>query len=109
MTEDIDLRLAELLGAPERAADEAFVARVRRTIMIERRLAEARRRAWRRFAGETAAALAAVATWWLLARVTPSDSEALVPLVSPAAAGLVMLSLLLLVSCARPGTVRPAF
>ena len=105
MTDDIDLKLAGLLKAPERGPDEAFVARVRQAVLVEQRLAAARRAAWRRFAGEMAGVAAALAAWWPLARMTPADSEGLIPLVSPAAAGLVMLALLVLVSY-RPGGRR---
>lgn len=102
MTDEIDVKLAGLLRVPERAPDEAFVARVRQAVAVEQRLSVARRAAWRRFAGEMAGVAAALAAWWLLARITPADSEGFIPLASPAAAGLLMLALLVLVSY-RPG------
>ena len=71
MTEDE--RIAALFEAPERAPDEAFVARMARMVAAEQRLAAARRSAWRRFAGECAAAGAVVAAFDLVWQLTPTD------------------------------------
>jgi negative regulator of sigma E activity len=102
MSDDIDLRIEALLKAPARPSDEAFVARVRGAVELEARLAAARSAAWRRFAAEMAAAAAAIAAFWLLASATPPDSDRIVPLLSPAMAGVMLLALWVAVS------VRPS-
>ena len=102
MNGDTDLRLKALLQAPERAPDEAFAARMRQAVLIEERLRASRRAAWRRFGVEMLAAAAAIGAFWLLARLTPAESEGIVPLFSPAAAGLMILILWVVVS------VRPS-
>lgn len=96
MTDPMDLRLQALLSAPERTPDERFVSSVSREILAEERLRAARRAAWERFAIEAAALAAALAAFALLTRLTPAvESEGLVPLFSPAAAGLLVVFLLL--------------
>ena len=102
MTDEMDLRIETLLKAPERAPDEAFALHLRDAVLVEERLRSARRAAWRRFASEMAAAAAAIAAFWLLARLTPPDSEGLVPLFSPAMAGILLLVLWVAV------TVKPS-
>lgn len=102
MKDDIDLKLEALLRAPERAPDEAFAVGMERTILVEARLLAARRVAWTRFGVEMLAAACAIVAFLLLARLTPADSEGLVPLFSPAMVGLLILALWLLVS------VRPS-
>ncbi|HEX2764270.1 MAG TPA: hypothetical protein VHM92_10590 [Allosphingosinicella sp.] len=103
MSDATDLRLAALLRHPERGPDEAFVLRTRQAVLIERRLVAARRKAWTRFAFEMAAAGAAIAAFWLLARLAPADSDGVVGLFSPTAAGLVLLVLWLIVSLRPSG------
>ena len=103
MKDDTDLRLEALLKTPPREADESFVGDVRRAVLVEARLAAARRAAWTRFAMEMAAAAAALAAFWLLARLGPADSDRFVPLFSPAAAGLTLLGLWVLVSTRPSG------
>ena len=100
--DETDLNLRALLATPVRAPDEAFAMSVRQSVLIEERLRAARKLAWRRFGIEMLAAVAAIAAFWLLARATPPDSEGIVPLFSPASAGLMLLALWVLVSV-RPG------
>jgi hypothetical protein len=96
MTDPMDLRLRDLLAPPERAPDEAFVSSVSRAILAEERLRAASRAAWRRFAVEAAAVAAALTAFALLTRLTPAvESEGVVPLFSPAAAGILAVFLLL--------------
>ena len=107
MSEDAtDLRLKALLASPERAPDEGFALGVTRVVLVEERLRASRRTAWRRFAVEMVAAAAAIGAFWLLARATPPDSDRIVPLFSPASAGLMLLALWVLVSL-RPAAGRP--
>lgn len=103
MSDDIDLRLSALLRSPARGPDEQFVLRARQAVLFEKRLAAARRAAWTRFAWEMAAAAAAIASFWLLARIAPADSAGLVPLFGPASAGLLVLVLWLIVSLRPSG------
>ena len=103
MKDEMDLALEALLKAPERPTDERFVVQMRQAVLVEKRLAAARRAAWRRFGLEMAAAAAAIAAFWLLARLAPPDSEGLVPLFGPAAAGLLLLALWVLVSVKPSG------
>jgi hypothetical protein len=102
MNGEIDLELQALLRTPERAPDEAFAARVAQAVLVEQRLSAARRVAWTRFGAEMLAAASAIAAFWLLARLTPPDSDGVVPLFSPAAMGLVVLGLWVLVSMRGP-------
>jgi hypothetical protein len=103
MSDDLDLRLSALLRSPARGPDEDFVLRARQAVLFEKRLAAARRAAWTRFACEMAAAAAAIAAFWLLARIAPADSAGIVPLFGPAAAGLLVLLLWLIVSLRPSG------
>jgi hypothetical protein len=75
MSEDdaIDARLGALFAAAETGPDEAFVARIERAVLAERKLAAARAAAWRRFRGEAAASLAVVTVFALLWRMSPAD------------------------------------
>ncbi|HKR25127.1 MAG TPA: hypothetical protein VJS15_07705 [Allosphingosinicella sp.] len=68
-----DERIAALFAASERAPDEVFVARIARDIAEERRVAAARRAAWRRFAVETVASASVIAAFWLLWRLGPAE------------------------------------
>ena len=89
MTEDE--KIAALFAAPERAPDEAFVARMARMVAAERKLAAARRLAWRRFAGECVAAGAIVAAFDLVWRLTPADIRLDQLFAVPAGAAAVLL------------------
>jgi hypothetical protein len=103
MSDDPDRLLRSLLAAPERAPDEAFALRLQRLVMAEQRLRAARRVAWTRFAVEMLATAALIVAFLLLSRLGPlADSGALIPLFSPAAAGLLLLVLWVGVSV-RPG------
>jgi len=91
--EKMDAQLAAWFAAPERAPDEAFVARMERVLAAERALAAARASAWRRFRGEAAAAIAIVAAFALLWRLAP-DGLTLEQLpLGPAAAAVLVLFL----------------
>jgi hypothetical protein len=106
MSDDMDLRLKALLAAPERDPDDAFADRVRRAVLAEERMRAAGRAAWTRFAAEMAAAASAILAFILLAKLTPvADSGDFIPLFSPAAAGLLLLGLLVAVSV-RPSEAR---
>jgi hypothetical protein len=108
MDEDVDLRLRALLRAPERGPDEGFARRMERLVLAEERLGTARRAAWRRFAMEMTATAALILVFVVLARGGPApDSGGIVPLFSPASAGLLLLALWVIVSC-RPGSGAPA-
>ena len=92
MTEDD--RIAALFALPERAPDEAFVARIERAVLAEQRVAAARRTAWRRFAAECAASAAIVAVFDLLWRLRPAELPlAQLPAAPAAAAALLVLGL----------------
>ena len=71
MTEDE--RLAALFASPDRAPDEAFVARIERAVRAEQRAAAARRTAWRRFAIECLASAAVVLVFGLLRRLGSAE------------------------------------
>ena len=88
MTEDE--RIAALFAAPERAPDEAFVARIARAVEAERRMAATRAAAWRRFAVECAASAAVVATFWLVWRLAPASLPLQAVANVPAAAAAVL-------------------
>jgi hypothetical protein len=103
MSEDPDRLLRSLLATPERAPDEAFALRLQRLATAEQRLSAARRVAWTRFAAEMLATAALIIAFLLLSRLGPlADSGAIIPLFSPAAAGLLLLALWVGVSV-RPG------
>ena len=116
MSDAIDLKLKALLSSPERPADDAFAMRMTRLVMAEEtllaerraaaeeKLLAARRAAWKRFGTEMAAAAAAIVVFILLAKAGPApDSSRIVPVFSPAMAGLLLLALWLIVSW-RPST-----
>ena len=106
MSDEMDLRLRALLAAPERAPDEVFAERVRRAVLAEERMRAATRAAWTRFAAEMAAAASAILAFVLLAKLSPvADSGTIIPLFSPAAAGLLLLGLWVAVSV-RPSEGR---
>jgi glycerol uptake facilitator-like aquaporin len=104
MSEEIDRTLRALLRSPERGPDEEFARRMERLVLAEERLGAARRLAWRRFGVEMIATAALILVFVLLARAAPEpDSGRFVPRFSPAAAGLLLLALWVVVS-ARPGS-----
>jgi hypothetical protein len=105
MNDDLDLRLKQALGSAERAPDEAFAQRVARLVRAEETLRAARRAAWTRLAVHLVATASLVVLFVLLARGTRPDSEGLVPPFSPATAGLLLLTLWVVVA-ARPGAMR---
>ena len=100
--DEIDLKLKALLASPARPEDGAFAERVRLRVLAEQRLADAERKAWRRFAAEAAASVGILAAFVLLARSAPGEAGEIVPLFSPAMLGLVLLALWVAVA-ARPG------
>jgi hypothetical protein len=102
MSRDPDLLLKSLLAAPERAPDEAFAQRLERLVLIERKLRAARRIAWTRFGAEMLATASLLVAYVLLTRLTPVSPDSVIPLYSPAAAGLLLLALWVGVSV-RPG------
>jgi hypothetical protein len=76
MSDDrIDAYLRDLLGAPDPAPDEAFVARVERAVIAEQKMAAARRTSWQRFAVETCGSLAVIGAFFVLGRMAPGDME----------------------------------
>ena len=95
MSEDeaIDARLGALFAAPDRTPDEAFVARIERAVLAEKRLAAARAAAWRRFRGEAAGSLAVVAAVTLLWRLAPVGLCMVRLAIGPAAAAVLVLFL----------------
>jgi hypothetical protein len=102
MSNDSDLLLKSLLAAPDRAPDEGFTLRIERLVLIEAWMRAARRAAWTRFAAEMLATAALLVAYWLLTRLTPVSPDSVIPLYSPAAAGLLLLALWVGVSV-RPG------
>ncbi|MEA3001135.1 MAG: hypothetical protein QOK17_2968 [Sphingomonadales bacterium] len=103
MSDDPDRLLRSLLATPDRAPDEAFVLRLQRLATAEQRLRAARQAAWTRFAAEMLATAALIVAFLLLSRLGPlADSGSIIPLFSPAAAGLLLLALWVGVSV-RPG------
>ena len=102
-----DRTLASLLATPERDADAAFVAQVEALVRYDQRRAAARRSAFKRIGIETAAAGAMLTAFAAAARIgAPSD---LVPLFSPAMAGLVALGVWAMVSLRVPARRSQAF
>jgi hypothetical protein len=102
MSTDSDLLLKSLLATPERSLDEGFALRIERLVLIEERMRSARRVAWTRFAAEMLATAALLVAYFLLTRLTPVSPDSVIPLYSPAAAGLLLLALWVGVSV-RPG------
>jgi hypothetical protein len=88
MTEDE--RIAALFVAPERAPDEAFVARVARALDAERRMTAARLALWRRFGIEIVASAAVIAAFYVLWRLSPALTLDEMPIAPSAAAILVL-------------------
>ena len=92
-SDPMDDRIAALLAVPEREPDEAFVRRIERAVLADRRLAAQRAAAWRRFRGEAAASLAVVAAFALLWRGAPDSLPIGAQIFSPAAAAVLILFL----------------
>ena len=86
-----DEKIAALFESVGRDPDEAFVARMARMVAAEQKLAAARQSAWRRFAGECAAAAAIVTAFDLIWRLTPADLRLDQLFAAPAAAAAVLL------------------
>ena len=97
----IDAALTAMLATPERAPDDTFIARVERAVLAERKMAAARRAAWRRFAVETIASGAIVAAFYLLWRLSPELTLDQLP-VAPSAAAILVLFLWLGVEMRQP-------
>jgi hypothetical protein len=91
MTDPIDMQLAQLLAAPERAPDEAFVARTEALVRFDRARAAARKAAFARVGLEAMASGAVVAAFAGASRVGEASEQ--VALFSPAMAGLITLGL----------------
>jgi len=108
MTEDelADARLSALFAVPQGAPDEAFIDRIQRAVLIEERLASARRTAWRRFAVEAAASAAVAATFVLLGRLAPLTLELGEGPLSPAVTGALILGLWFMVELRPAATER---
>ena len=88
----LEARLGALLRNPERAPDEAFIARVERAVLAEERMAAHRRAAWRRLGSEAAAATAIAAAFLIVGRLTPSAGTVDLTAFGPAtAAGMLLL------------------
>ena len=90
MTEDE--RIAAFFAVPERAPDEAFVARIERAMLAEQRMAAARSGLWRRFAVESVASGAIIAAFYLLWRLSPELTLDQMPM-APTAAAILLLFL----------------
>jgi hypothetical protein len=90
MTEDE--KIAALFAAPDRAPDEAFVARVARAVLAEQRMAGARKALWRRFAIESVASAAVIAAFTMLWRLSPELVLDEMP-IAPSAAAILLLFL----------------
>lgn len=88
MTEDE--KIAALFAAPDLAPDEAFVARVARAVLAEQRMAGARKALWRRFAIESVASAAIIASFYMLWRLSPELVLDEVPIAPSMAAILVL-------------------
>jgi len=101
----IDAALTAMFATSKQAPDEAFVARVERAVLAERKMAEARRAAWRRFAVETVASGAIVAAFYLLWRLSPELTLDQLP-VAPSAAAILVLFLWLGVELRPAGAGR---
>lgn len=103
MTEDeaIEMRLGALLRGTERSPDDAFVARVERAVVAERRMEAQRSAAWRRFASEAFATMAVASAFVLIGRMGPAPDE-LEPLASSPIVAAGLLLVLWMVTAFRP-------
>ena len=105
MTPSTDQMLESLLATPERPADEEFVRRTEALVRFELRRHAARRTAFSWVGLESIAAVAMVLAFAGAARI--GEASEVVPLFSPAMAGLVALALWCAVSL-RPPARRTA-
>jgi hypothetical protein len=97
MNEQIDAQLKTLLVDADRGVDEPFAARMRKLVAIEERLRADRRARWMRFAVEMMATSVVLAAFLLMATVR-SEAGDVIPLFSPAGAGLLLLAIWVAVS-----------
>jgi len=99
MTDDeaIDAKLGTLLRGPHVAPDQAFVSRVERALIVERRMEERRHAAWRRFGAEAIASAAVAAAFILIGRIGPVGAETDLTILSPAMAAALLIGLWLVV------------
>jgi len=95
-----DAMLHELLAAPERGPDEAFVLRMERLALAEQRLQSARRTALRRFAVEIGALGSLAAAVLLIRPLAAADSGGAI-LASAPALGVLMLMFVWLCTATR--------
>ncbi|HEY1606915.1 MAG TPA: hypothetical protein VGF77_15110 [Allosphingosinicella sp.] len=86
-----DAILHELLAAPRRKPDEAFVLRIERLALAERLLRSARRAALRRFGVELAALASLAAAFLSIRRLAASDSGDAILSSAPAIGALMLL------------------
>ena len=100
MTRSIDQELARLLATLERAVDEEFVALSEALIRFDERRRTLRRAALSRVALEALAAGAILVAFAGAARI--GDAAAIIPLFSPAMAGLAALCTWCAVSLRSP-------
>lgn len=91
--DDVDRRLGELLRASWPMPDPAFADRVLVAARLDRQLAAARRRSWRKAAIDCAAAAAVGATFFLMTQTEPPAANGMIEFGGPAMAALVMLLL----------------
>jgi hypothetical protein len=100
--DSLEDQIGALLRGPAPAADTAFVARLERRLEAERRLEDARRGAWSRFAREASATAALLTAFILLGRIAPDAATAAAGASAPALAAALLLALWFLVE------LRPA-
>lgn len=100
MTEPIDDLLATLLATPERPADEHFVRHAEALVRFDQHRRAARHAAFTRVSREAAAGAAMLTAFVAAARI--GTAAEVVPLFSPAMAGLIALGLWCAVSLRAP-------
>lgn len=100
MTDKVDQILASLLATPARPPDEEFVRHNETLVMFEQRRQAVRRAALSRAALEAAAAGAMLLAFAGAASI--GKASEIVPLFSPAMAGLIAISLWCVVSLHQP-------
>lgn len=100
MTDQIAHLLASLLATPQRPPDEGFVRHTQALVRFEQRRQASRRAVFSRAALEAAAAGAMLLAFAGAARI--GEASDIVPLFSPAMAGLIALGLWCAVSLAAP-------
>ena len=105
MTPSVDQMLASLLATPDRPVDQEFVRQTEALVLFDQRRQGARRTAYARVALEAVAAAAMLLAFAGAARI--GEASEVVPVTSPAMAGLVALALWCAVSL-RPPARRTA-